>query len=312
MTDESTDMRRTALVTGGTGGIGRAVATGLARRGHRVLIAGRDADAGRAVLDGLDPGGHEMIRADLSLMRDTARLAAEVTARTDRLDAVVLCAGVFATAPEWTAENLERSLALNYLSRYLLLRLLLPRVKAAPSGRVVLVANAGKYPDTLDLDDLQMRRGGRGLRVAGRTQFANDLLAVDLAEELRDSPVRVSCVFPGVVDTDVFRNARGVPHPLQAVAVRLQRIIGATPADAARTPVFLADDPVATGGFYGPRQRRLPIPERVGRADRRAAVRAVSEKLVQPWLTGAQPPVPENSAAERSEHAGRYGTGPAR
>ncbi len=90
MTNESTNGRRTALVTGGTGGIGRAVAVELARRGHRVLIVGRDANAGRAVLAPLDGTGHEMIPADLSLMRDTARLAAEVVARTDRLDAVVL------------------------------------------------------------------------------------------------------------------------------------------------------------------------------------------------------------------------------
>ncbi len=289
MTSESTNGRRTALVTGGTGGIGRAVAVDLARRGHRVMIVGRDEDAGRAVLATLDGTGHEMIRADLALLRDTARVAAEVAGRTDRLDAVVLCAGVFATAPEWTDEGLERSLVLNYLSRYLLLRLLLPTVTRAPSGRVVLVANAGKYPDTLDLDDLQMRRGGKGLRVAGRTQFANDLLAVDLAEELRDTAVEVSCVFPGVVATDVFRNARGVPRPLQAVAVALQRLIGAKPADAARTPVFLADDPAATGGFYGPRQRRLAIPDRARNPERRAAVRAATHELVQPWLPAQSP-----------------------
>lgn len=285
MMNASTNGRRTALVTGGTGGIGRAVAADLARRGHRVIIVGRDEEAGRGVPAGLDGTGHEMVRGDLALLRDTARVAAEVRVRTDRLDAVVLCAGVFAAAPEWTDEGLERTLVVNYLSRHLLLRLLLPLVTGAPSGRVVLVANAGRYPDTLDLDDLQMRRGGRGLRVAGRTQFANDLLAVDLAEELRETRVQVSCVFPGVVNTAVFRNARGVPRPLRAVAVAVQRIIGAAPEKAARTPVFLADDPAATGGFYGPGMRRLPIPERALRPDRRAAVRAVSDGLIRPLLS---------------------------
>ncbi len=300
MTQEPTDHGRTALVTGGTGGIGRAVAVDLAARGHRVFIVGRDEDAGRAVLAALDragPGrGHAMIAGDLALMRDTARVSAEVARRTDRLDAVVLCAGVFAMAPEWTDENLERSLALNYLSRHLMLGLLMPLLRAAPSGRVVLVANAGRYPDTLDLDDLQMRRGGRGLRVAGRTQFANDLLAVDLAEDLRDTTVRVSCVFPGPVATDVFRNARGVPRPLRAVAVTLQRLIGAAPAHAARTPVWLADDPAATGGFWGPRQRRLTVPDRALRADRRAELRAASAELLRPWLTAPGDTVGPNAA----------------
>jgi NAD(P)-dependent dehydrogenase (short-subunit alcohol dehydrogenase family) len=295
------DRRRTALVTGGTGGIGRAIAVELARRGHRVIIVGRDAEAGQAVLATLRQGGHTFLRGDLSLLGDTARVAGEVAGRADRLDAVVLCAGVFATAAEWTDEDLERTFVLNYLSRYLMLRLLLPSLMRAPSGRVVLVANAGRYPDTLDFDDLQMRRGGRGLRVAGRTQFANDLLAIDLADELRDSRVEVTCVFPGMVATDVFRNARGVPGPLRAAAVALQQVIGVAPAEAAQTPVFLADDPAATrvgGSFFGPRRRRLRIPDRARRPDRRAALRIASEELVRPWL-----PAPACSGAPSTDLA---------
>ncbi|HEX8861743.1 MAG TPA: hypothetical protein VGC06_22105 [Actinomycetes bacterium] len=48
-------------------------------------------------------------------------------------------------------------------------------------------------------------------RVAGRSQFANDLLAVELAERLRGTNVVVTCVYPGVVRTSVWRNARGLP-----------------------------------------------------------------------------------------------------
>jgi NAD(P)-dependent dehydrogenase (short-subunit alcohol dehydrogenase family) len=258
----------TVLVTGGTGGIGRAVAADLTGRGHRVLTVGRSA--------------HATIPADLSLLRETDRAADEVLRRTDELDALVLCAGVLATAAEWTDEDLERSFVLNYLSRFRLIHRLLPRLIAAPSGRIVLVANAGRYPDTLDLDDLQMRRGGRGLRVAWRTQFANDLLAVELADRLRGTRVEVSCVYPGVVATDVFRNARGMPRPLRAAAVAVQRLIALDPAVAARTPATLAVDPGATGGFYGPRMRPLRIPDRALRPDRRAALWSASERLLAP------------------------------
>jgi NAD(P)-dependent dehydrogenase (short-subunit alcohol dehydrogenase family) len=303
--------RRTALVTGGTGGIGRAVAVELARHGCRVLIVGRDAARGAAVLTTLDeagPGaGHALIRADLSLLRDTARAADDVVRHTDRLDAVVFCAGVLSTVAEWTGEDLERTFVLNYLSRYLLLRLLLPRLADAPSGRVVLVANAGRYRDTLDLDDLRSRRSGRGLRMAGRTQFANDLLAVELAERVRGGRIEVTCVFPGLVATDVFRNARGIPRPVRAAATALQQLIAAAPAEAARTPVFLANDPAATGvggGFFGPRRRPRRIPERVLRPDRRAALWAASEELVQPWLSDPGQPGLRSGPAAGSRAAG--------
>src|SRR5688572_20395914 len=112
--------RPTAVVTGGTGGIGHAVAVELARRGYRVLIVGRSAARGAAVLteleDAAPQAGHALIQADLSLLRETARAAEDITRHADRLDAVVLCAGVLSTLAEWTDEELERSFVLNYLS----------------------------------------------------------------------------------------------------------------------------------------------------------------------------------------------------
>ena len=285
-------MRRTAVVTGGTGGIGRAVAVEMARLGYRVLIVGRSRSRGVAALAELNAlapeAGHALVRTDLTLLRETARAADDIICQTNRLDAVVLCAGVLSAVAEWTDEGLERSFALNYLSRYLLLRRLLPMLAEVVSGRIVLVANAGKYRDTLDLDDLQLRRGARrGLRVAGRTQFANDLLAVELAERVRGSRIEVSCVFPGLVATDVFRNARGVPRLVRAGTTAAQRLVAAAPADAAQTPVFLAHHPAATGvagSFFGPRKQVRRIPERVLRHDRRAALWRASEELVQPFL----------------------------
>ncbi len=157
---------RVSLVTGGTDGIGRAVALGLARGGDRVLFVGRSAEKGARVLAELREAGpgpdHAFIPADLSMLPETARVAEEVARLTDRLDAAVFCAGILSTVPEWTAEGLERNFVLNYLSRYLLARRLLPALTEAPSGRLVLVANAGMYGDTLDFGDLQHRKGRPG------------------------------------------------------------------------------------------------------------------------------------------------------
>lgn len=212
--------QRVSLVTGGTGGIGCAVALGLARGGDRVLFVGRDAGRGERVLAGLREAApeadHAFVPADLSLLSETARAADEVERLTDRLDAVVFCAGILSTVPEWTAEGLERSFVLNYLSRYLLARRLLPRLTEVPSGRLVLVSNTGVYKDTLDFGDLQYRRGTPGMRVSERTQFANDLLAVELAERLSGTRVEVTCVFLGVTQTAFLANARPAParaHP---------------------------------------------------------------------------------------------------
>jgi NAD(P)-dependent dehydrogenase (short-subunit alcohol dehydrogenase family) len=241
---------RNVLVTGSSG-IGGAVAAAL---GERAVTVGRNG----------------MIRADLSLLRDTARAADEVTTK---LSAIVCCAGVFSLRAEHTAEGMERAFVLNYLSRYLLVRRLLPLLE--PGGRVVLVANAGRYRDTLgSMDDLNLRRGGWGLKISGRTQFACDLFAVELAAR----GVEAICVFPGPVASRVFRDARGVPAPVRWLLDAVQRRVGVDPARAAATALELTGP-----GFFGPRGARIPVPERV-LTGRREELWAASEELVRPWL----------------------------
>lgn len=283
--------QRTSLVTGGTQGIGRAVALELARRGDRILFVGRNPDLARGVLAELRAVGpeldHGFIRADLSLLSETARVAVEVQGLTSRLDAVVLCAGILSTIAEWTEERLERSLVLNYLSRYLLVRNLLPNLHSAPSGRVVLVSNAGQYKDTLDFDDLQHQRGKPGLHVAGRTQFANDLFTVELAERMRASKLEVACVFPGVTRTAVFDNARGLSPFMRRLAGAAQWF-GHSAEKAAVTPVYLAHDAAAvntSGRFFGPALKEIVVPKRARRLDRRARLWSVSEALTASYLT---------------------------
>lgn len=287
---------RVALVTGGTDGIGRTVAMELAHGGDRVLFVGRSRARGAQVLAELQelrPGvEHIFMPADLSLLSETARVADEVVRHTDRLDAMVCCAGILSTIPEWTPDDLERNFVLNYLTRYLLARRLLPQLMQAPSGRLVLVSNAGKYGDSLNFDDLQHRQGKPGLKVAGRTQFANDLLVTELADRLRGTRVEIACVFPGVVRTGVFSNARGLPKIVKILAPMLQRLMAISPEAAAETPVFLAQNEraVGTGGkFYGPALKELPVPARALRPDRRSALWAASEGLVKSYL-------PERSA----------------
>lgn len=279
---------RTCLVTGGTEGIGRAVCLELARRGDRVLFVGRDEERARevmAAMQAISATSHVFIAADLSRLSETARVASEIATRVDRLDAAVLCAGILSTIPEWTDEGLERSFVLNYLTRYLLVRRLLPQLLEAPSGRVVLVSNAGQYPDTLDFADLQHRRGKPGLAVSGRTQFANDLFAVELADRVRGTSLQVSCVFPGLTRTRVFANARGLPWLFRLLAPVI-RWFGHSPQTAAITPVFLAhsaDAGATNGRFFGPRLREIAVPPRALRRDRRLQLWEASEALTAPF-----------------------------
>lgn len=287
-------MNRVAVVTGATAGIGRAVAVRLAGQGFRVVAVGRDEERGAALVLALSEATrmsryapeHLFLPADLASMAGTAAAADAVSRHTDRVDAMVCCAGVFALRPEWTDEGLERTFALNYLSRFLLVRRLGSQLLRSAAGRVVLVANAGRYRDCLYLDDPYFRDNRRGIRVSARTQFANDLLAVELADRFRGTSVAATCVSPGVTQTDVFRNGTGVPRPLARLLTAVARRTGLTPDEAAGTPTWLAgeaDGAVVSASFFGPHRSIRRIPDRARRPDRRQALWDLSEELVAPW-----------------------------
>ena len=110
---------------------------------------------------------------------------------------------------------------------------------------------------------------------------------LELAERTRADGIEVACVFPGLVATDVFRNAVGLPAPARAAATAVQRRAGMPPEAAAASLVQLARDPGAipvSGAFFGPRRRLIRVPERAANPARRAEVWAASEAMVHPWL----------------------------
>jgi NAD(P)-dependent dehydrogenase (short-subunit alcohol dehydrogenase family) len=127
------------------------------------------------------------------------------------------------------------------------------------------------------------------MRVAARTQFANDLLAVELSERHRGTSVAATCVFPGVVRTDAFRNGVGVPRRLGAVLAAVAGRVGLPPAEAAETPAWLAnsaDAAAVSASFFGPHRAVRRIPDRARRPERRRGLWDVSEGLATPWLAG--------------------------
>ena len=130
---------QTVLVSGGTGGIGRATATGLAAMGARVGITGRDIARTRAAAaEVATASGNPAVDpfpADMSSQAEVRRLAGEVLAAYPRLDVLVNNVGGFWATRQITPDGLERTFAVNHLAPFLLTGLLLDRLTAsAPAG----------------------------------------------------------------------------------------------------------------------------------------------------------------------------------
>ena len=150
---------KSVLVTGGTGGIGRATAIGLAALGARVAITGRDqarTEAAAAAIRAA-PGSPavDAFAADLSAQAGVRRLAALVLDSYPRLDVLVNNVGGFWAHRHLTADGLERTFALNHLAPFLLTSLLLDRLTASAPARIVTVSSGAQARGRIDVDDLQ-------------------------------------------------------------------------------------------------------------------------------------------------------------
>ena len=161
-----------AVVTGASSGVGQAAARALAARGWHVIALGRDPErtaAAAADIRGAAAAGVQVdfVRGDLALMSETARMADEIAALTDRVDVLVNNAGGVRAERVITAEGNEATFAGNHLGHFLLTQRLMPQLRAAAAAaaaeprtaRVVSVSsNAHESCSRIDWNDLQQMR----------------------------------------------------------------------------------------------------------------------------------------------------------
>src|SRR5215210_6506534 len=202
----------TILITGATDGLGRSVAQELAAKGATVLLHGRNVERLRAALDGVrEETGNEKLRyylADLSSLETARDLAERIILEHDRLDVLVNNAGVISTERRESEDGYELTFAVNYLSHYLLTRLLLPLLKDSAPARIVNVASAGQSP--LDFSNLMLERGYDAMKAYSQSKLAQVMFTLDLAERLQDTGVTVNALHPAsLIGTKMVQSTFG-------------------------------------------------------------------------------------------------------
>ncbi|MPZ61916.1 MAG: SDR family NAD(P)-dependent oxidoreductase [Propionibacteriales bacterium] len=238
---------RTVLVTGGTGGIGRATALGLARMGADVAITGRDAvraqDAA-AEIRSTTGATVDVFIADLSTQSEVRRLAAEALEQLPRIDVLINNVGGYWNTRHVTADGLEQTLAVNHLAPFLLTNLLLTRLEQGGHARVVTVSSHAHAQGRIDFDDLQSARSYAGARAYNQSKLANVLFSYELARRRRPSLVAANALHPGVVST-----AFGAEDPArtQQLLVPFLRPFMKSAAQGAATSIHVASAPALEG-----------------------------------------------------------------
>jgi 3-oxoacyl-[acyl-carrier protein] reductase len=224
---------RTVLVTGGTKGIGKAIAKTFLGAGAKVVVAGRDEPTGAAAVAELGARGGDVayVRADVSAAADAERMVAETVQRFGSLDVVCANAGIFPAArlTEMTEQEIDAIFATNVKGMMLTIKAAIPALARSGHGRVIITSSI-TGPIT----------GFPGWSHYGATKAAQLGFLRTAAIELAPRGITVNAVMPGNVETEGLAEL-GPDYRAKMEASIPQGKLG-TAADIGNAALFLATD----------------------------------------------------------------------
>jgi NAD(P)-dependent dehydrogenase (short-subunit alcohol dehydrogenase family) len=200
------------LITGGSAGVGRAAATGLARMGARIVLLSRDRQRAEQTRQELVAStgneGIELLQADLSEWASIRRAVEQFKERYDSLDVLMNCAGVLYLRRTVSIEGVEMTLAVEFLGHFLLTNLMLDILKRSTPARVLTVTgNAGPLRlARIHFDDLQLEGGYNPVRAKLQAELAKAIFTLELARRLEGTGVTANAFHPGLIRSQLIRN----------------------------------------------------------------------------------------------------------
>ena len=295
---------KAVLITGANAGIGKVMATELARRGAHVLVGARtEAKAEETVASilgetGAEAGLVEPLVIELGSLASVKAAADVVKAKDAPLDTLILNAGVMAAPFSLTKDGYESQFGVNHLGHFALVTALVDKLKAAPAARVVAVSSM--------MHQHGYAGGVRGLftehfavaindeseyspwSAYGQSKLCNILMMRELAKRLEGTRVSANAAHPGYVATSLQRH---IPSFLSKLAYAL---LALSPEDGALTPLFLAtservESESIRGQYFTPIAQAQPLDEELTDPAIASKLWSQSEKLVAEVLEEPDP-----------------------
>jgi NAD(P)-dependent dehydrogenase (short-subunit alcohol dehydrogenase family) len=224
---------RTALITGSSRGIGRAIAERMAEAGARVVVSSRKLEACEEVVAVIRKAGGEAtaIACNIAAKPELEALVARTREVFGKIDVLVCNAAVnphYGPSQEIPDSAFEKVLDCNIRSNHWLCQMVIPEMAQRGDGAVIIVSSIGGL------------KGSSALGTYGLSKAADMALARNLAVEWGPKNVRVNCIAPGLVRTDFARALWENPEIYDQTVRRypLRRI--GEPDEIAGTAIFLA------------------------------------------------------------------------
>lgn len=253
---------KTIVITGGTGGIGKHTAIGLAKTGARIVVTGRNPERGAAAIAEIQQvsgnASVELVTGDLSTAAGVDALAEALRAQVDQIDVLINNAGMLAQQRVVTDDGFELDFAVNVAAPHRLTLALQDLLVAAAPSRV-LVLTGGKASGPFDPSDLQSEKSFVPLVNYTMTKRATEAMALVMARELEPHGIFVTIVYPGRASTAMTAamTPASLPWFMRPAWPVFRFLIpaedgGKSAALAARSSIFAATSPTLDGkaGVY--------------------------------------------------------------
>ncbi len=247
------------LITGGTSGIGRETAVGLAKMGAHIVVTGRDQQRGETgVADIKARSGNQnidLMLADFASFAEIRQFASDFQAQYDRLDVLINNVGLVPQTRYETVDGIESTLAVNYLAPFLLTHKLLPILKASSPARVINVTGGQIGNGEIDFDDLQGEKSFVSLNHYSHAKRVLMAGSYEFARRLEGTGVTLNVVYPGAADTNMTRDMKPdmMPWFMRPIFPLFRLFMGnAKPENAAVSSILLAsgDEYAGKNGNY--------------------------------------------------------------
>lgn len=247
---------KTVVVTGATSGLGRATALQIAQKGAFVVIIARSNTKANELIEQIkkEGGKGHYIISDLSSMKDTKKAAESITKVVDRLDVLINNAGSHFSKYGTTSEGFESTLALNYLSPFVLTHHLIENMVQTASkfceARIINISSI-MHKAAINWDNLNFSdKTYKSTAAYYQSKHMLTSFTYFLSNKLKETGITVNCIHPGFVKTVLAQS--DYPFPMNMIVPIVGLFIGESPEQAADTPVWLAlsDETKGMNGEY--------------------------------------------------------------
>ena len=212
---------KTVAITGATSGLGRATALQLAQKGASVVIIARSNTKANEIIKEIEKEGGkgQSIISDLSSMKDTKEAADSIAKVVDRLDVLINNAGAHFPNYIETSEGFESTLALNYLSPFLLTHHLIEKMEQTASeygeARIINISSV-MHKAPINWDDLNYKDTTYSSTSAYyQSKHLLTSFTYYLSRQLKETGITVNCIHPGFVKTTLSQS--DYPFPMNIV-----------------------------------------------------------------------------------------------